>query len=129
MRIKLISALGALALACPSSALSEPLTIETLLGLESFGRIDIDPSGSVAVFEERRARGDLPRYDLQPEGALRYARLYRFDVDMPSEIRPLLPRSREAVEPGPALTQFGKVDGAFPTGIGMGFEDHPFDFA
>lgn len=40
-----------------------------------------------------------------------------------------LPRSREAVEPGPALTQFGKVDGAFPTGIGMGFEDHPFDFA
>ena len=40
MRIKLISALGALALACPSSALSEPLTIETLLGLESFGRID-----------------------------------------------------------------------------------------
>ncbi|HRO32001.1 MAG TPA: prolyl oligopeptidase family serine peptidase [Brevundimonas sp.] len=91
MRIKLISALGALALACPSPSLSEPLTIETLLGLESFGRIDIDPSGSVAVFEERRARGDLPRYDLQPEGALRYARLYRFNVDTPSEIRPLLP--------------------------------------
>ena len=71
MRIKLISALSALALACPSSVLSEPLTLETLLGLETFGRIEIDPSGSVAVFEERRARGDLPRYDLQPEGAVR----------------------------------------------------------
>lgn len=96
MRITLISALGALALACASSVQSEPLTVETLLGLETFGRIEIDPSGSVAVFEERRARGDLPRYDLQPEGAVRYARIYQFDVEAPSEIRPLLPMEDDA---------------------------------
>ena len=96
MRISLISALGALALTCPSSALSEPLTLETLLGLEAFGRIEIDPSGSIAVFEERRARGDLPRYDLQPEGAIRYANLYRFDVESPTEVRPLLPMDEDA---------------------------------
>lgn len=96
MRNTLITALGALALTCPSSAQSEPLTLETLLGLEAFGRIEIDPSGAVAVFEERRARGDLPRYDLQPEGALRYASLYRFDVETPANVRPLLPMDDDA---------------------------------
>nr|WP_314121545.1 prolyl oligopeptidase family serine peptidase [uncultured Brevundimonas sp.] len=96
MRNTLIGALGALALACPSSVLAGPLTVETLLGLESFGRIEVDPSGSVAVFEERRARGDLPRYDLQPEGALRYAKLYRFDLESPFDIRALMPMDDDA---------------------------------
>ena len=96
MRIKLIGALAALALACPSAAFSEPLTLETVLGLETFGRIEIDPSGSIAVFEERRARGDLPRYDLQPEGAVRYANLYRLDLETPSEVRPLMPMDDNA---------------------------------
>lgn len=96
MRKTLSGALGAIALSWPLAASSEPLTLETLLGLETFGRIAIDPSGTVAVFEERRARGDLPRYDLQPEGMLRYARLYRFDVSAPSEVRPLLPMAGDA---------------------------------
>lgn len=124
MRIKLISALSALALACPSSVLSEPLTLEILLGLETFGRIEIDPSGSVAVFEERRARGDLPRYDLQPEGAVRYARIYRFNTEAPSEIRPLLPMEEDAgytmgpfSADGSRLVVFRLQDLAFRLGI------------
>lgn len=96
MRITVLCALGALVLACPSRAVAEPLTLDTLLGLETFGRIEIDPSGSVAVFEERRARGNLPQYDLQPEGFLRYANLYRLDLDRPSGIKPLLPMEEDA---------------------------------
>ena len=96
MRVKLVGALCALALACPAAAATEPLTLDVLLGLESFGRVSIDPSGRVAVFEERRARGDLPRYDLQPEGALKYAKLYRIDLASPSAARPLLPMDPDA---------------------------------
>lgn len=95
----LLSAVAALALAWPFSAHADPLTLDTLLGVESFGRIAIDPTGRTAVFEERRSRDDLPRYDLQPEGMLRYARLYRFDVDRPTEVRPLL-----AMEPDAGYT-------------------------
>jgi len=95
MRVKLVGALCALALACPAAA-ADPLTLDVLLGLESFGRVSVDPSGRVAVFEERRARGELPRYDLQPEGALRYARLYRIDLAEPSGVRPLLPMDADA---------------------------------
>lgn len=96
MRIKLTSALAALALACPSAAASDPLTLDTLLGLEGFGRIAIDPTGSVAVFEERRSRDELPRYDLQPEGMLRYARLYRVSLDAPDRVEPLLSMAPDA---------------------------------
>lgn len=96
MRMGITGALCALALTCASAATSEPLTLDTLLGLETFGRVTVDPSGSVAVFEERRARSDLPRYDLQPEGAVRYARLYRFDVREPSGVRPLLGMDEDA---------------------------------
>ncbi|WP_420469937.1 prolyl oligopeptidase family serine peptidase [Brevundimonas sp. FT23042] len=76
--------------------MAEPLTLETLLGLETWGRIAIDPSGSVAVVEERRAKADLPRYDLQPDGALRYARLLRLDLGSLSALRPLLPMEADA---------------------------------
>ncbi len=96
MRKRLSGALAALALGCPTTGASEPLTLDTLLGLESFGRIAVDPSGEVIVFEERRARDDLPRYDLQPEGALRYARLYRADVETPTRVGPLLPMEEDA---------------------------------
>lgn len=96
MRKRLSGALAALALACPTPGASEPLTLDTLLGLESFGRIAVDPSGETIVFEERRARDDLPRYDLQPEGALRYARLYRADVETPTRVGPLLPMEEDA---------------------------------
>jgi dipeptidyl aminopeptidase/acylaminoacyl peptidase len=96
MRTQIVSALCALALACPPAAKAEPLTLDTLLGLETFGRIAMDPSGTVGIFEERRARGDLPRYDLQPEGALRYARLYRIDMDAPGRVRPLLAMEADA---------------------------------
>lgn len=93
---RLLSALAALALAWASSAQADPLTLDTLLGVETFGRIAVDPTGATAVFEERRARDDLPRYDLQPEGMLRYARLYRFDVDGQANVRPLLPMEPDA---------------------------------
>jgi len=92
----IVGALGALALACALPVAAEPLTLDTLLGLETFGRVAIDPSGAIAVFEERRARGDLPRYDTQPEGALKYARLYRFDVSDPTVVRPLLTMEEDA---------------------------------
>ncbi|WP_283843720.1 S9 family peptidase [Brevundimonas albigilva] len=70
--------------------------MDVILGLESFGRVAIDPSGAVAVFEERRARGDLPRHDLEAEGANRYARLYRIDLDAPDHPRPLLTMDEDA---------------------------------
>lgn len=95
MRNLALRVVGALVFASgPVSA--DPLTLDALLGLETFGRVSVDPSGAVAVFEERRARGDLPRYDLQPEGALRYARLYRFDLETPQHVRPLLPMNADA---------------------------------
>lgn len=50
MRITLISALGALALACASSVQSEPLTVETLLGLFDLRRAAIVVLGIVVVF-------------------------------------------------------------------------------
>lgn len=96
MRRHIAGALGALALACPIPAAADPLTLDILLGLETFGRVALSPSGAVAVFEERRARGDLPRYDTQPEGALRYARLYRFDPADPERVRPVLPMDDDA---------------------------------
>lgn len=96
MACNLVGALGALAVACPSATATAPMTLDMVLGLESFGRVAIDPSGSTAVFEERRARGDLPRYDLQPEGALKYARLYRFGLNGPPQVRPLLPMEPDA---------------------------------
>ena len=96
MRRDIAGALGALALACPIPAAADPLTLDTLLGLETFGRVALSPSGAVAVFEERRARGDLPRYDTQPEGALRYARLYRFDPADPERVRPVVPMDDDA---------------------------------
>ncbi|ALJ08403.1 MAG: prolyl oligopeptidase family serine peptidase [Caulobacteraceae bacterium] len=90
MRMVVLVLAGLLATACPALARQEPLTVDVILGLESFGRVAIDPSGAVAVFEERRARGDLPRHDLEAEGANRYARLYRIDLDAPDRPRPLL---------------------------------------
>nr|WP_314434023.1 prolyl oligopeptidase family serine peptidase [uncultured Brevundimonas sp.] len=110
MRKRLFGALAALVLTCPSPGASEPLTLDILLGLESFGRIAIDPSGAVIVFEERRARNDLPRYDLQPEGALRYARLYRAEIAAPEHVRPLLPMEDDAgYTVGPFSPGGGKV--------------------
>ncbi|MDQ1153087.1 prolyl oligopeptidase family serine peptidase [Brevundimonas sp. SORGH_AS_0993] len=96
MRMVVLALAGLLATACPSAARSDPLTVDVILGLESFGRVAIDPSGAVAVFEERRARGDLPRHDLEAEGANRYARLYRIDLDDPDRPRPLLAMEDDA---------------------------------
>lgn len=79
-----------------SGAVAAPLTLDTLLGLESFGRIAIDPTGAVGVFETRRARDDLPRYDLQAEGERYYARVDRIDLNAPSQVRPLLPMAADA---------------------------------
>ncbi|WP_343793680.1 S9 family peptidase [Brevundimonas kwangchunensis] len=62
------------------------------------------------VFEERRARDDLPRYDLQPEGALRYARLYRADIERSAGVRPLLPMDEDAgYTAGPFSPEGGKL--------------------
>jgi dipeptidyl aminopeptidase/acylaminoacyl peptidase len=97
MRFKLLRALPALAAAVVAlPATAEPLTLETLLGLERFGRVGVDPSGVVAVFEERRAQADLPRYDFLAEGALRYARLYVLDLKRGSAPRPLFPMAEDA---------------------------------
>lgn len=87
---------SALALACPSVVRADPLTVEVVLGLESYGRVAIDPSGAVAVFEERLSRIDLPRHDVEAEGANRYARLYRLDLDEAASPRPLLPMAENA---------------------------------
>lgn len=96
MRMVAFALAGLLATAGPALARQEPLTVDVILGLESFGRVAIDPSGAVAVFEERRARGDLPRHDLEAEGANRYARLYRIDLDAPDHPRPLLTMDEDA---------------------------------
>jgi hypothetical protein len=96
MRMVVVALAGMLATAGPALARQEPLTVDVILGLESFGRVAIDPSGAVAVFEERRARGDLPRHDLEAEGANRYARLYRIDLDAPDHPRPLLTMDEDA---------------------------------
>jgi dipeptidyl aminopeptidase/acylaminoacyl peptidase len=93
-RLGVASAL--LAMAVTSPAVAEPVTVDLLLGLETYGRVAIDPSGTVAVFEERRARGDLPRYDLHSEGAIRYARLYRWDVGAGGVPRPLIDMAEDA---------------------------------
>lgn len=87
---------SALALACPSFVRADPLTVEVILGLKSYGRVAIDPSGAVAVFEERLSRIDLPRHDVEAEGANRYARLYRLDLDEAASPRPLLPMAENA---------------------------------
>lgn len=97
MRFKFLRALPALAAAVVAlPATAEPLTLETLLGLERFGRVGVDPSGVVAVFEERRAQADLPRYDFLAEGALRYARLYVLDLKRETAPRPLFPMAEDA---------------------------------
>ncbi|WP_313452084.1 hypothetical protein, partial [Brevundimonas sp.] len=70
--------------------------MDVILALKSFGRVAIDPSGEVAVFEERRARSDLPRHDLEAEGAIRYARLYRIDLGVSDRPRPLLAMEEDA---------------------------------
>lgn len=87
---------GVIVIACPSAARSDPLTVDVLLGLERFGRVAIDPSGRVGVFEERFSREDLPRHDVEAGGADRYARLYRIDLDAPGPPRPLLPMEPDA---------------------------------
>src|SRR3989344_6117174 len=96
MRMVVIALAGLLAAACPSSARSDPLTVDAILALKSFGRVAIDPSGGGAGFEERRARSDLPRHDLEAEGALRDARLYRIDLDVSDRPRPLLEMEEDA---------------------------------
>jgi dipeptidyl aminopeptidase/acylaminoacyl peptidase len=93
-RLAMASALLAMAVASPS--VGDPVTVDFLLGLETYGRVAIDPTGTVAVFEERRARGDLPRYDLHSEGAIRYARLYRWDVGADDLPRPLIDMAEDA---------------------------------
>lgn len=87
---------AAIMFACASSARAEPLTLDIALGLEQYGRVAIDPSGSVAIFEARRARSDLPRHDVEAMGADRYARLYRIDLDAPFPVSPLLPHEDDA---------------------------------
>lgn len=96
MRPSLAAAAGVLALAWASPVCPEPLSLDIILGLERFGRVVIDPSGAVGVFEERRARNDLPRHDLPAESAIRQARLYRIDLDAPGLPRPLLPMAKDA---------------------------------
>jgi len=96
MRPSLAAAAGVLALAWASPVCPEPLSLDIILGLERFGRVAIDPSGAVGVFEERRARSDLPRHDLPAESAIRQARLYRIDLDAPGLPRPLLPMAKDA---------------------------------
>lgn len=97
MRSMLICAVGALSvMGGAGPARTAPLTLDTLLDLETFGRIAVDPTGRVGVFEERRARNDLPRYDLQAEGTLWYARLHRIDLGSSDESRPLLPQADDA---------------------------------
>lgn len=93
-RLGVASALLAMAVTSPTVA--DPVTVDLLLGLETYGRVAIDPTGTVAVFEERRARGDLPRYDLHSEGAIRYARLYRWDVVAGGAPRPLIDVAEDA---------------------------------
>lgn len=91
MRSMLSGAVGALALLGGTGpAWADPLTLDTLLNLETFGRIAIDPTGRVGVVEERRARNNLPRYDLQAEGTLWQATLHRIDLGSPDGVRPLL---------------------------------------
>nr|WP_315051507.1 prolyl oligopeptidase family serine peptidase [uncultured Brevundimonas sp.] len=96
MRKRFLGAAAALALVCPSAVLGEPLTLDIALGLERYGRIAIDPSGAVGVFEERRARSDLPRHDVEAMGADRYARLYRIDLEAPFRVAPLLQNEADA---------------------------------
>ncbi|HAF81621.1 MAG TPA: hypothetical protein DCG66_11485 [Brevundimonas sp.] len=96
MRRALFLMASALALACPSLVRADPLTVEIALGLESYGRVAIDPTGAIAVFEERLSRIDLPRHDVEAEGANRYARLYRLDLDDTAPPRPLLPMADNA---------------------------------
>ena len=57
MRMVVVALAGMLATAGPALARQEPLSVDVIRGLERFGRVAIDPSGGVAVFEERRARG------------------------------------------------------------------------
>ncbi len=92
--LRALSALAAAVVALPAAA--EPLTLEALLDLERFGRVAVDPSGRVAVFEERRAQSDLPRYDFLAEGALRYAHLYAVDLTRSAAPRPLFPMAPDA---------------------------------
>lgn len=96
MRSRFIGAVAAIALGCPSISLADPLTLDVMLGLERYGRIAIDPSGSVGVFEERVALSDLPRHDVEARGADRYAHLYRIEMTAPYRVSPLLAQEEGA---------------------------------
>lgn len=96
MRLCLAVAAGVLTLVGATPVRPEPLTLEVILGLERFGRVAIDPSGAIGVFEERRARVDLPRHDLSAESVIRQARLYRIDLDTRDGPHPLLPMAEDA---------------------------------
>ena len=90
MRSILMAIAAATALACPPIVRADPITVDVILGLESFGRVAVDPSGQIGVFEVRRSRADLPRHDVEAEGANRYARLYRVDLAGSAPPEPLL---------------------------------------
>ncbi len=90
MKSQHIAAVAAIALGCPSLSLADPLTLDVMLGLERYGRIAIDPSGSVGVFEEKFALSDMPRHDVEAYGADRYAHLYRVEMTAPYRVSPLL---------------------------------------
>lgn len=87
----LIAAVALLTTVLGGPVAAEPVTVDTLLGMEDFGRIEIDPTGRWIVVERLRAQADWPRYDLGWLGGRLYGDLYVAPTDGSTELRPLFP--------------------------------------
>lgn len=78
------------------SARSEPVTVDALLDEADVSQIRLDPSGRYGVIETLAPFSQLPRYDLQFEGAVRYGQLKIAPLSGPASLEPLLPMDRDA---------------------------------
>lgn len=79
----------------PSSS-PHPYGVEDMLALESYGQVQIDPSGRIALIERRRAWRDAPRFDYGIRTVWLNSRLNVLDLARPGRPAPLFPQDRGA---------------------------------
>jgi dipeptidyl aminopeptidase/acylaminoacyl peptidase len=100
-----IAAAMATALGCilvSPACRADPMTIDDLLRMESFGAVSIDPTGALAVYERRRPFDTADRYDYGHRSVWALTDLYRVDLETGGPPARLLPtEAGEGITLGP----------------------------